>query len=183
MKNRSISDGPLSAAPSFPSAACESGGRNAARTAGRRGQEWPSARRTDAFTLVEMLVVAAIIAVLIGIVIGVSNFSNRKAALSRAIADMEMIKAALEEYRIQHGRYFGPASGSLVGPVTNISVSGVTFASAMSNYVKDLRLVDPWGQGYYYSNSAAMPFAYRIWSSGPNLTNAADDIESGVGYF
>lgn len=135
------------------------------------------------FTLVEMLVVVAIIGILVGIVIGVSSYSNRKAAINRAIADLERIKTALEEYRLAHGRYFGPASGTIIGPIPDLSVGGVHMSVALSNYVHDLRLVDPWGSAYRYSNSAAAPFAYRLWSLGPNTNNSSDDIESGIGYF
>ncbi len=129
------------------------------------------------FTLIELLVVIGIIGALVGIVIGVSGFANRRAAVSRAMSDIERIKTALEEYRIERGRYYGPAIGS----VTGLVVGGERFSVAMSNYVKELRLIDPWGRSYQYSNT--VPMVYRVWSYGPNLTNAIDDVESGAGNY
>ncbi len=137
-------------------------------------------RRVSAgFTLMELLVVVGIIGVLVGIVIGISGFANRKAAMSRALSDIERIKTALEDYRIEQGRYFGPVSGAQ--PVTGLVVGGVRFSVAMSNHLKELRLIDPWGRSYMYSNT--VPTIYRIWSLGSNETNASDDVESGVGNY
>ncbi len=142
-----------------------------------RNARAPGARCGAGFTLMELLVVVAIIGILVGIVLGVSGYANRKSAGSRSVADMERIKTALEEYRIAYGRYFGPANGTVI----SLAVGGVWFTNEMSKYVKDLSYLDPWGRAYLYSNSTE--FAYRLWSDGPNQTNTADDLESGVGYY
>lgn len=139
------------------------------------------ARSPKGFTLIELLVVIGIIGILVGIVIGVAGFANRKSANSRALSDLERIKTALEEFRIERGRYFGPASGSVSGAVDSLTVGGERFDVAMSNYLKDLRMIDPWGNAYQYASSS--PFSYRLWSMGLSVTSAADDVESGVGNF
>jgi general secretion pathway protein G len=134
-------------------------------------------RLKNGITLVELLVVIAIIGVLVGIVFGVASYSNRKAAISRAMSDIERLKTALEEYRIEKGRYYGPASGA----VATLQVGAERFSVAMSNYLSDLRLIDPWGNSYEYVSTA--PLSYRIWSRGPNFTSTFDDVESGIGSY
>ena len=57
------------------------------------------------FTLVELMTVIAIIAVLAGLILGIAGYAVRKADISRAMADMEKIKNALEEYRLAYGPY------------------------------------------------------------------------------
>jgi general secretion pathway protein G len=138
-------------------------------------------KSSPGFTLIELLVVIGIIGVLVGIVLGVTGYANRKAAVSRAMSDIERIKTALEEYRIERGRYYGPASGTVV----SLNFRGERFSAVMSNYINDMRLIDPWGNSYEYFSIGDPPLAYRIWSRGPN-TNAAstfDDVESGVGNY
>ncbi|HMP77369.1 MAG TPA: HI0074 family nucleotidyltransferase substrate-binding subunit [Kiritimatiellia bacterium] len=135
------------------------------------------ARSKSAFTLMELLVVVGIIGVLVGIVLGISGVANRKSATSRARTDLEQIKTGLEEYRIERGRYYGPISG----PVTGLVVAGERFTVVISNYVKDVRFLDPWGRSYEYSNS--VPLAYRVWSRGMNSVNPVDDVETGIGDF
>lgn len=136
-----------------------------------------SACSAAAFTLMELLVVVAIIGILVGITLGVSGYAGRKSASARAVSDIERIKTALEEYRLEYGRYYGPG----IGPVTSLVVGGVRFTNAMNRYIKELRYVDPWGRAFIYSSSNQ--FAYRLWSTGADQTNASDDIESGVGYY
>lgn len=142
-----------------------SDGRGASRKAGVAG-----------FTLIELLIVVGIIAILAGITLGITNYANRKAAVSRALADMETIKAALEEYRLQRGEYF---------VVTN--VIQLTNLPGFSNEVgrfspTGIRLSDPWGRGYYYTTHNRTPaLSYRLYSDGPSTNTTADDIDSSAG--
>lgn len=59
----------------------------------------------EGFTLVELLMVALIISVLTGLVLGVARYANTKSSINQAKAELEMIRQALEEYRVDHGTY------------------------------------------------------------------------------
>ncbi len=129
------------------------------------------------YSLVELLVVVAIIAILAGIVLGISGFASRKSAVGRAVSDLETIKMALEEYRLERGSY--PTN---VGP---IHVG--TFSNDVGRYAASgFRVVDPWGNGYNYLPKGNRPYmSYRLYSFGAS-TNASvtyDDIDSASGSF
>ena len=64
--------------------------------------------RTEAFTVVELLVVMTIILVLAGLVLATSSYVHKKGATSRAEAEIAAMSAALENYKADNGVY--PAS-------------------------------------------------------------------------
>lgn len=64
----------------------------------------PAARR-GAFTLVELLAVVVIIAMLAAILLRIVSYVSLRSTLNKVKADMEKIKTALEEYRIEYGGY------------------------------------------------------------------------------
>jgi len=124
----------------------------------------------SAFTLVEVLVVIAIIGILAGIVMGIAGASSRKSDSSRCAAELEQLKNAMEEYRLESGSYF---TGN--GDVT--AISGLS--NALVRYSTDLRFRDPWGRGYMYTNSG---FAFTFWSKGlDGVDGNTDDINSSRG--
>jgi len=116
------------------------------------------------FTLIELLAVMAIIAILAGLILGVSSYAGRKAAEARAVAEMEKIKTACEEYKIDYGAY--PISSSI---------------ETLSNYVSDLTYVgstieDPWGNSYGFNIQS---FGVEVISAGQDgQTNTVDDLST-----
>jgi general secretion pathway protein G len=66
----------------------------------------------QAFTLVELLAVIAVIAILAAIMLKTAQYIYIRTNIAKVKADMEKIKSALEEYRMEYGVY--PA-------VTNVS--------------------------------------------------------------
>ena len=123
------------------------------------------------------MTVIAIIAILAGLVLGVSGYATRKADNSRAIAEMEKIKGALEEYRLQYGEY-----PQLSGPWTNSAMEFVNarkrLTNDMANPVFDLNFTDPWGNAYHYSRSSS--YVYTLSSWGPDLSETNDNITAGL---
>lgn len=61
--------------------------------------------RKSAFTLVELLVVITIIGILAGLVLQIAGFAQKKAARSRAEAEIAALSAALESYKADMGDY------------------------------------------------------------------------------
>ncbi|MDH3982272.1 MAG: prepilin-type N-terminal cleavage/methylation domain-containing protein, partial [Kiritimatiellaceae bacterium] len=57
------------------------------------------------FTILELLAVMAIISVLIGLGFQGYTFSRRQAKESQARADLEKLRTALDEFRVEFGRY------------------------------------------------------------------------------
>ncbi|MDD2237783.1 MAG: type II secretion system protein GspG [Kiritimatiellae bacterium] len=137
------------------------------------------------FTLVELLAVMMIIGILAGLILGVSSYASRKASESKAIAEMQKIKNACEEYKIKYGKYPG---------VVNDRIEDADLLS-LGNFVSDLEytnkvydpftgntgqgIVDPWGNAYCVSN---LGFSIRVISAGQDVEdknkNTADDIDS-----
>lgn len=66
------------------------------------------------FTLLELLVVITIIAILAGLILNTAGYMQKKAARSRAEAEIAALSAALESYKADMGDY-------PVGTATNVS--------------------------------------------------------------
>ena len=110
------------------------------------------------FTLVELLAVMGIIGVLAALGSFGYRLATRDAKSAAARADLEQMRLALEEHRVERGRY----------PVDWAAARG---------FMKGVEEVDPWGGPYRYR--AEGPFAYRLWSDGPDPDLPADDLVGG----
>ena len=75
------------------------------------------------FTLIELLVVITVIAILAGLVLQTAGYVQKKAARSRAEAEIAALSAALESYKADMGDY--PA-----GTNTNVSTGANNFLRA-----------------------------------------------------
>lgn len=89
------------------------------------------------FTLIELLAVVGIIVVLIGMVMVGAGMAQRLADRNRARANLEKIQTALNRYVMDYTQY--PSN------IVNPKVWAV-----LTNYVPDIRLVDPWGNTNRY---------------------------------
>jgi len=129
--------------------------------------------RQAGFTLVEILVTTAIIGILIGIVFGISGLAGKKSDTSKALADMQKIRNALEEYRLQYGGY-----PNFNGKLTEVGFNNDyrKLSEEMDNKVPHLVITDPWGRGYNYSNQSV--YAYSLYSLGAKPADPSDDIDS-----
>jgi len=116
-----------------------------------------------AFTLIEMMAVMIIIAILFVLIIGTIEYAKRKALESRAAAEINRIHFVIQNWHMQNSTY--PANLAAIVPLLP---EGFT----ISNNVP----CDPWYRPYIYSRNGQ---AYRLYSTGHNATNAADDIETG----
>jgi type II secretion system protein G len=144
------------------------------------------------FTLIALMTVVAIIAVLIGMVAGIAGYASKKAAMSRAQADMEKIKAAVEEFRAIYG--YVPTN-SVAHNSSNLTAQlwlkpqkegrpPLLTMKGWSDSNMVYRLTDPWGNDYRYLRNPDPPyctnnntrFGYDLWSLGPDALDGSDDI-------
>ncbi|MFH0908544.1 MAG: type II secretion system protein GspG [bacterium] len=158
--------------------------------------------RRGAFTLIELLVVVTIIGILAGIVLGVSGLVIQKGDRARAIADMEKIKNALEEHRIEYGNYpISETANDSASWMTNLWVKPIADGKRpflttkfLTNSTTAAAFLDPWGNDYRYLHRRGPPFnqyadqnnskfGYDLWSLGPNSVSNADDITNWRGDF
>lgn len=154
-------------------------------------------RYRTAFTLIELLAVITIIVILAGLVVGISKYAWRKAGTSRAQAEIAAMEGALENYKIDNGRYPVSTGASRADNINN-SVSLYKALAGQSKVYFNFRsdgirvisanttnVVDPFGTPYNYycqyppavdqTNQAS----FDLWSYGPNGVNdegLVDDI-------
>ena len=127
------------------------------------------------FTLVELMTVIAIIGILAGLILGIAGYASRKADRSKAMSDMEHIRNALEEFRLQYGKY--PAVGDSDALTNAFTVTELTRLRnvAASNLNIGLQFEDPWGNGYWYCGES--DFSYQLWSFGPDRRETNDNVD------
>ncbi len=135
------------------------------------------------FTLIELLVVVMIMAILATIVMGLGGYASRKAAEGRAKADLQNLRSALEEFRLDRG--YSP--GYLAYreqlpteiPITELPGEDMDkLLEIASNRMAGVELSfrDPWARPYRYRLTGR--YAYRLRSTGPRGEEEEyDDIE------
>lgn len=120
------------------------------------------------FTLLELLVVITIIAILAGLVLNTAGYMQKKAARSRAEAEIAALAAALENYKADTGDYPTGTNGSATGtttPGTNNAFLRAALAPTTGKVYFEFPkgmgtntnlmetnqpVLDPFGEGYGY---------------------------------
>jgi general secretion pathway protein G len=124
------------------------------------------------FTLLELLAVLAIVSILVGVGIKGYRLAGRQTKESRAEADIEKLRTALNEYRVEFGCYPVLEGGAF----HDLDSDSFGF---LSRAVEDVSLTDPWGNPYWYV--CTNRFLYRIGSNGEDgIANTSDDITPSV---
>lgn len=113
--------------------------------------------RTNAFTLIELLIVVAIIGILAAI--AVPNFINAqlRAKIAKSQAEMKTIATALEAYNIDHNKYppFINSQGVNINPVNRRLIPLTTPISYMAAVPQDPFLAKIYGEQSFKSNDPA----------------------------
>ncbi len=145
-------------------------------------------RPTCGFTLIELLVVITVIAILAGLVLQTAGYVQKKAARSRAEAEIAALSAALESYKTDMGDYPALTNGSSSGTNTpgtnNLKIlraalapgtgkvyfeftKGMGASSTISTNT-DQPILDPFGEGYGYQYPGATTRSgtnfFDLWS-------------------
>ena len=158
------------------------------------------ARRGRAgFTMIELLTVITDIMILAALVLGAAAYAGRKADDSRCQAYLQRIKNALEEYKMDYGKY--PQQG--LGAVPYAALFGTPvnpaafptggrpngdhrpYISETNNVNSSLQFMDPWGNYIrYQAPGTHNKNTYDLWSFGPNgvddslNTTTSDDLNN-----
>jgi len=111
-----------------------------------------TARRSDGFTLLELLVTTIMIAVLT--IIGIVSYSsvNKRSRDVKRKSDLEQIRSALEMYRSDNGAYPNAGAGSL-------TLASNLAGSLVSTYIPAIP-DDPNGTQHYYYQGIQVNSSY-----------------------
>lgn len=124
------------------------------------------------FTLLELLVVMLIIGILAGLGVGGYRLARRSALEGRAKADIELLRTAFAEYRVEYGAYPDTPADTIESLLSTLPAA--QRALLEQSVAGDLVVIDPWGRPYGYAFSNR--FHYAIWSEGVSESTTADDI-------
>jgi general secretion pathway protein G len=128
--------------------------------------------RTNAFTLIELLLVMVILAILAGVVINKFGGIQERAKDTRAKTDITNIKNALEQFKIVNGSYPTSEEG-LQALVTKPSGDLPDWKPCL-----DKLPVDPWNHPYIYREPGTNGKDYDLLSGGPDgHEGGSDDIQ------
>ena len=129
-------------------------------------------RGQDGFTLIEIMVVILIIGLLALMVVPRLRGVADRAKRTKAQADIQELKQALDRYYLDNGSYPTTDQGlqALVTPPTG----GRTPSNyEQGGYIEKLPN-DPWGNQYFYQSDGS---TYALKSFGPDGVQSADDID------
>jgi len=158
----------------------------------------PRSPRLLGFTLIELLVVITIIAILAGLVLSTAGYVQKKAARSRAEAEVAALSAALESYKVEYGMYPSNTSAGSAGSkilyqslavsnATNNPTGKIFFEASKSikgdtNSLTDSWFIDPFGTSYEYrSYSTATNNGtnfFDLWSTCGGDTNSSNWVKN-----
>jgi general secretion pathway protein G len=140
------------------------------------------ARRSSAFTLIEIMAVVIIIGLLTTIV-GAAIFQQvDKGRVTTAKAQINSLEGVLELYRMDAGRF----------PTTEQGLEALIAAPSGDNaprnyppggYLKGGRVpLDPWSNPYFYEAPGQHnPHSFDLWSEGADGTAGGQGVEADVG--
>ena len=126
----------------------------------------------DGFTLIEIMVVILIIGLLALMVVPRLRGVADRAKRTKAQADIQELKQALDRYYLDNGSYPTTDQGlqALVAPPTG---GRLPSNYEQGGYIEKLPS-DPWGNQYFYQSDGS---TYALKSFGPDGVQSADDID------
>lgn len=129
-------------------------------------------RNQDGFTLIEIMVVIMIIGLLALMVVPRLRGVADRAKTTKAQADIQELKQALDRYYLDNGSYPTTDQG-LNALVTPPSTGRQASNYEQGGYIEKLP-ADPWGNQYFYQSDGN---TYALKSFGPDGIQSADDID------
>lgn len=95
-------------------------------------------KKSQAFTLIEMLMVITIIVILVGLVLGAAGYVKKKAARSRAVGEIQAMSAACEGYKADNGTYPTTKNTETLDARTNGNANSQAYQDASLDLYKAL---------------------------------------------
>ena len=132
-------------------------------------------RRTQGFTLIEILIVVGIIGLLASVLI--TNLIGRagQARVDLTSTQIRQLEQALEMYKLDNGRYPTEEQG-LAALVREPSSAPIPRRYNPGGYLKADSITDPWGMRYQYKRPGVHnAHSFDLFSVGP------DGVEGGEG--
>ena len=132
----------------------------------------PVRGRSDAFTLIELMVVIAIIALLAGLTLSTLGYMNKKGAESRARAEVAALSAAIDSFKLDKGSY-PPNVASLYTNLCPPTPGAKVYFEPTPGMVNTnaRKFIDPWGEDYRYTNYTSYFELTSVAGSGTNTNN------------
>lgn len=128
------------------------------------------------FTLLELLVVMVIIGLLAGVV-APSLFKNvSKSEITTTRAQIDALGKALDQYRLDVGRY--PAVQEGLSALVTRPASAALWNGP---YLKKAVPMDPWGQPYQYRVPGEHNSDFDLWSYGPDRASGGEKENADIG--
>ena len=113
-----------------------------------------------AFTLIELMAVITIIVILAGLVVGGLGFVTERQAKSKALLQIQLLSKAIEEYKLDMGRYPGNTEN------TPIAGTGVTTQLYTELFY----------EGYDYNKQSTPPATWEKTVSGNKVLRTSAEI-------
>jgi general secretion pathway protein G len=135
--------------------------------------------RNEGFTLIEIMAVVLIIG-LLSTLVGIAIFPQiDKARVNSARAQMKMLDAALESYRMDNAKF--PTSEQGLEALITAPAEARNYQPG--GYLRERRLPDdPWGNPYHYEAPGQQnPHSYDLWSLGADGEPGGDGVDADIG--
>ena len=136
-----------------------------------------SLRKLGGYSLIELLVVLVIMGLLVGLV-GPRLFSRVDSSkVETAETQVRMLKAAMQTFRLDMGRY----------PTTDEGLKALSINSASSErwngpYLEEELPLDPWGNPYAYKDTAENFQGFALYSKGADGVEGGEGLNADVGF-
>jgi len=141
----------------------------------RRG---PSCRRSTGFTLVEVMVVLVILVLIAGLVAPRIMGQVEQANVRAAETQVKMLRAALQTYRLDVGRYPTTSEGlaALMSPPPEVADYW------RGPYLDDELPADPWRTPYRYESPVENLQGFVLYSLGADQAEGGEGDNADIGY-
>lgn len=127
------------------------------------------------FTLIELLVVIIVLGLLVGLV-GPRLFGRvGQSKIAAARAQIELLGAALDQYRLDVGSYPNTAQG-----LEALQANPGSATNWAGPYLKKALPKDPWGNPYKYRCCPGQHGEYDLWSEGADNAPGGDGENADV---
>jgi general secretion pathway protein G len=135
--------------------------------------------RRHGFTLIEIMAVVLIIG-LLSTLVGMAIFPQiDKARVRSAQAQLKMLDAALESYRMDNAHF--PTTDQGLKALITAPEDATNFQTG--GYLRERRIPnDPWGHPYQYASPGDHnPYSYDLWSTGADGRAGGEGVDADIG--